>query len=59
VVYNVKDEKNQNNEKEKKDQKLNFYDVMLDDDAVHEALIVYEMYKRDQWKPIIKKVNCH
>ena len=55
----MKDEKNQNNEKEKKDQKLNFYDVMLDDDAVHEALIVYEMYKRDQWKPIIKKVNCH
>ena len=29
------------------------------DDVFHEALIVYEMYKRSQWKPITTKVNFH
>ncbi len=27
------------------------------DDAVHEALIVFEMYKRNEWKPTIETVN--
>jgi len=29
------------------------------DDAFHEALIVYEMYKRSQWTPIDENINFH